>query len=168
MQQAETLVTPAAYARMRKLNRSTVSRQIRDGVIPTIDGLVDPLQADRARDQNLHPLQRKNFEAAAAPQSGSPEFNRGAEWMAMELCKSARSKWPEFVSTVGMDMVPESMRKANRVLFSALMIHLLQGWAQDFIDPATLPPIDWSCFGKDAATIRDGAETLFAEWAKAA
>src|ERR1039458_6977759 len=44
---------PAAYARLRGLNRSTVSRQIRDGKIQAPGGMIDPAAADRARAENL-------------------------------------------------------------------------------------------------------------------
>src|ERR1039458_6156297 len=47
------VVSPAAYARSRGLNRSTISRQIREGKIPTIQGMIDPDVADLARQTNL-------------------------------------------------------------------------------------------------------------------
>ena len=54
-----TLLTPAAYARLRKLNKSTVSRQIHEGKIPLrADGLINFGEADRARERNLDPAQR--------------------------------------------------------------------------------------------------------------
>jgi len=50
------LVTAAGYARLRNLNRSTVSRQVKSGLIPIHDGgLIDPAEADRARERNLDP-----------------------------------------------------------------------------------------------------------------
>jgi hypothetical protein len=57
-QKKETLVTPAQYARSRGLNRSTISRQIGDGKIPTIGGLIDPKAADVARQRNLSGARR--------------------------------------------------------------------------------------------------------------
>jgi hypothetical protein len=59
MMQRETInntnamVTPAAYAESRGLNRSTICRQIRAGKIPTHNGFVKPSEADRARRENL-------------------------------------------------------------------------------------------------------------------
>jgi hypothetical protein len=42
-------ITPAQYARQRGVAKSTVSRQIASGLIPTeADGLIDPVRADRA------------------------------------------------------------------------------------------------------------------------
>jgi hypothetical protein len=50
------LMRPSAYAKSRSLNPSTVSRQIRDGKIPTRDGMIDAVEADRARQRNLQPI----------------------------------------------------------------------------------------------------------------
>jgi hypothetical protein len=47
------LIKPSAYAKLRGLNKSTVSRQVAAGVIPLHDGLVDPVEADASRDRNL-------------------------------------------------------------------------------------------------------------------
>lgn len=58
----QKLITPAEYARLRGLNRSTISRQIQDGKIPTVDGMVDPRQADRARERNLNQVRRQQAE----------------------------------------------------------------------------------------------------------
>jgi hypothetical protein len=57
-QKKEKLVSPASYARSRGLNRSTISRQIGAGKIPTIGGLVDPKAADAARQRNLSGARR--------------------------------------------------------------------------------------------------------------
>jgi hypothetical protein len=48
------LISPAAYARLRDLNRSTISRQIEAGVIPAHGGLLDPVEADAGREKNLN------------------------------------------------------------------------------------------------------------------
>ncbi len=48
------LITPAAYAKLKGLNRSTVCRQVQRGVIPIHDGLVNPTEADRCRVEGLH------------------------------------------------------------------------------------------------------------------
>jgi hypothetical protein len=67
------LISPAEYARRRKLNRSTISRQIQAGKIPQHDGLIDPAEADEARRNNLSILrgrrkaiQEPNLEAVLA------------------------------------------------------------------------------------------------------
>src|SRR5262245_22627778 len=52
------LITPSEYARLRGLNRSTISRQIASGAIPTVGGLLDPRAADLAREKNLNGIRR--------------------------------------------------------------------------------------------------------------
>ncbi len=52
---SETLVSMAGYARSRGLNPSTISRQVRNGLIP-VHGekrLIDPEEADEIRARNL-------------------------------------------------------------------------------------------------------------------
>ena len=56
------LITAAAYAKLRGLSRSTVSRQVRAGQIPTRNGLLDPIAADTAREKNLDPARRAGAE----------------------------------------------------------------------------------------------------------
>jgi hypothetical protein len=52
---------------------------------------------------------------------------------------------------------------------TTLMTFLLESWLEDFIDAASLPPINWKdTFGKDAARVRRKSEELRAEWAKSA
>jgi hypothetical protein len=52
------LVSQAEYARIRGLAKSTVSRQVRSGVIPLVNGKIDPAAADLAREGNLNPARR--------------------------------------------------------------------------------------------------------------
>ena len=47
------LVTMAGYARRAGLSRQVISKQVREGKIPTHDGLIDPEEADRARARNV-------------------------------------------------------------------------------------------------------------------
>jgi hypothetical protein len=53
------LITAAEYARLRGLNRSTISRQIAAGAIPTVGGLLDPRAADLAREKNLNGIRKE-------------------------------------------------------------------------------------------------------------
>jgi|SRR5579862_3059934 len=47
-------ITPSAYAKLRRLNKSTISRQVRAGAIPVgADGLLNVEEADKARARNL-------------------------------------------------------------------------------------------------------------------
>ena len=55
------LISPAAYARRVGVNKSTISRQIAQGKIPTVGGLIDPAAADKARNRNLDPVRRQAF-----------------------------------------------------------------------------------------------------------
>jgi hypothetical protein len=57
--QQQKLVNQAEYARLSKLNRSTVSRQVRSKLIPvTASGLIDMAAADRARATRLDPARQ--------------------------------------------------------------------------------------------------------------
>jgi phage terminase Nu1 subunit (DNA packaging protein) len=68
------LITAAAYAKLRGLNRSTVSRQIRSGAIPTSGGgLIDPVAADAARERNLDPKKVAEHEHRKSNPSTSVE-----------------------------------------------------------------------------------------------
>jgi hypothetical protein len=63
MQPKSKFIKPAAYAKLRNLNKSTVSRQIKSGQIPVnAEGMVDPVAADRARERNLDPSKRLGAE----------------------------------------------------------------------------------------------------------
>lgn len=83
------LLSQTAYAKHAGINRSTVSRQIRDGIIPTIGGKIDRAVADKARASMIHPLRggkrpgqgkkktpkkaaKKSSKKKAAPKKGSP------------------------------------------------------------------------------------------------
>ena len=46
MEKKSKLITASAYAKSRGLNRSTISREIASGKIPTVNGLYDPELAD--------------------------------------------------------------------------------------------------------------------------
>ena len=50
---ATNLVTPSQYAEMRGLNRSTIGRQVRAGLIASHGGLINPVEADRCRASNV-------------------------------------------------------------------------------------------------------------------
>src|SRR5260370_41849014 len=81
------------------------------------DGRLDPVKADRARANNLKA--RKGGVVLARhqvkqPTKGtSPEFLAGAQWMATQICTSARNAWPEFVAGLKLDLVPEAERRGK-------------------------------------------------------
>lgn len=47
------LISLSAYARRIGLSRQTIAKQVREGKIPTHNGLIDPEEADRARARNV-------------------------------------------------------------------------------------------------------------------
>jgi len=79
------LVTLSEYARMRGLNKSTVSRQLHK-VIPNrgtdAKPLIDPEEADLARERHLNPLMARGASAAATglavPAAGAMAAPEGA------------------------------------------------------------------------------------------
>lgn len=73
---------PAVYARLRGLNRSTVSRQIRDGKIPIHNGMVDPAEADLARENNLDAGRRRK---TTKNEPFPPLFCLGMAYLAVSL-----------------------------------------------------------------------------------
>jgi hypothetical protein len=74
LMQQKKLLTPAQYARLRNLNRSTISRQIQDGKIPAHGGLLDPQEADEARRQNVRVKEKESAQPIqpAAVRAGAP------------------------------------------------------------------------------------------------
>lgn len=68
-------MTPAAYAKSRGLDKSTISRQIKAGQIPVLPplpgkkrALIDPAVADQARARNIDPAKSsKTFSRPEAP-----------------------------------------------------------------------------------------------------
>jgi hypothetical protein len=80
------LITQAEYARRKDLSRSTVCRQIRDGKIPSHGGLIDPLEADQARANNLDIRKRRKVSNPESEQRGFPPLAvAGMEYLAKAL-----------------------------------------------------------------------------------
>jgi hypothetical protein len=114
------LITAAAYARLRGLNRSTISRQIASGVIPTIDGLLDPRAADLAREKNLNGIRKEQAarrktervpNKPSTPSVESPKVGRfypgdarGAAFREMfETLVSQSARLPAILCEAGVD-----------------------------------------------------------------
>lgn len=103
----EKLVSAAQYAEMRGLNRSTISRQIRDGSIPTVGGKVDPRAADQARKDNLDSTRVEQAQ------------HRKAE---LSTKKQARALRPaQFAPAPGAGYVGDARGLALRELFERLI-----------------------------------------------
>ena len=161
-------ITPAEYARSRNLNKSTVSRQIRNGAIPTTaDGLIDPLAADRSRDYYLNPKRRKKTSVVAGTPAGmSGEWVRGAEAMATRVVRSAREGWLLFISDLNLADSPLSLgdQVSLRALLAATGMYLPEAWVKEWVDFGSLPAPDWGLFGPNAEVISREAKLLIAEW----
>lgn len=184
------LITPAAYAKLRGLNRSTVSRQIHAQQIPTVKGLVDPEFADLARERNLDPAKRsdeavRKAQRDAAKRAATPaetsrlagppatkerprtreqqerEFCAGAGWMAREACTSARRVWPAFV----LEHWPD-MSRPEQVRLVGLFCTRLEKWTEvERAMAGGLPEVDWhALFGSDAAAAAGEYEEVSLTW----
>lgn len=117
------LITPAAYATARGLNRSTISRQIKRGVIPVHDGKVNPMEADTARRNNLH-IRR-----------GGPKVNRATvEDVPLELDYGARSVFEAVIAAsvripeilCGLGVRDQAVLAISAELFVDLVFELAQ------------------------------------------
>lgn len=118
-------ITPAAYARLRGLNKSTISRQIREGKIPTHDGLVDPDEADEARRNNLDMSRRRDHARSCA--TPSPDFAAGAGYLAQHL----RGDGPiEGMSGLLLDL---GIDKAQTLEAARACVVLSNLWAMEII-----------------------------------
>jgi hypothetical protein len=110
MKMATKLIRPAAYAERRGLNKSTISRQIRAGTIPTHNGLIDPLEADAARKERLHQgrgrntlEQRKRDRRTRAPEAEEmPQGYTAREVLDRLVLASGRI--PEMALRLGLSM----------------------------------------------------------------
>lgn len=76
--QTAKLITMAAYAKSRGLNRSTISREVQRGLIP-VHGerrMVDPDEADRQRAECLSPIKgaKRGLRAGEALMHMDPEL----------------------------------------------------------------------------------------------
>ena len=103
------LITPAEYARLRGLNRSTISRQVAEGKIPTVDGLIDPAAADQGRERNLH--QGRRAQQAERKQNGRP-VQRHVDRTAPQGRGTARDLFEALIA--GSARLPEILAELDR------------------------------------------------------
>lgn len=112
-------ISPAEYARRRGLNRSTISRQIARGIIPAHKGLVDPKEADRARQKNLHLSRGRNTlrqREQATPETGmDPDPCRA---MLDRIRDTAAIRLPELAHRLRL---PEHIALAAADIFDSLL-----------------------------------------------
>jgi hypothetical protein len=127
------LIRPIEYARLRRLNPSTVSRQIRSGAIPVQDGLIDADAADVGRLQNLDLSKRHNKKKSAQSDAWQRALlNYGlAEGMALLIRKlqdTERFSYLQKLAVEAADITPEQALKTARIIIFALGI-----WVQGVI-----------------------------------
>lgn len=153
---ASDLVKPATYAKLRGLNRSTISRQVAQGKIPVHGGLIDPAEADRARHNNLDLLRGRR--KAATADTSRHEWHEGEErdYVAWKVCKSARETFAEVFAAADPDEVDDDGRLFHLRVFGTVIVSwMLESWLEDFLKFAPkLPRIAWEHFGDRADEAR--------------
>ena len=80
--------------------------------------------------------------------------------MANEICLSSRRAWPEFVAGLNHGLT-------SKVLFTALMVYMVESWTEEYVERGSLPDIDWKPFGPDAEVLARECEALAVEWRQA-
>jgi hypothetical protein len=164
---------------------AAVTKYIGKGLPVRADGKLDWPAADAWRHNNNLPHRSGSFksrvaiirdaaldrdrrrvaaESGAATPATSEEFNRGAAWMARQLCESSRTAWPQFVASMDFEGVPVKHRVNTRILLTGLMSHLIEAWSKGFLVTGELPPMDWSAFGKNSAEAELEFAELLKEW----
>ncbi len=139
------LITPAAYARLCGLNRSTISRQIRDGKIPDHDGLIDVAEADVARERNLDVRNRRN---APSQFRFAMDTNRRIRKELMDRILGHRNLVPAIMAGCGV-RDPVLIHCADEV-FAALVCNFA----------GELDPYDWD-HGEDIPVVECQIEKVF-------
>jgi hypothetical protein len=157
------LLSKRAYARHRAekgLPGGTLAatqRALREGRVKAeANGKINPELADQMWANNTR------VTTPARP-NGGPTPKPSAEWLAHEICRTARREWPSLVSGLKFDFVPAESRAALRAVLAILMIHVLEEECAPYLDLAALPPVNWSDF-EDAATVERECTALRAEW----
>ena len=124
-QRKQKLVKPATYAKMRGLNRSTVSRQIESGQIHTVNGLIDPGVADLGRQGNLDPARRtdetgdeKFSDAKARKESALADLRQLEYWKKsgalIEVAK-VELEWTDIAAKIQTGVLGIPARIVNRI-----------------------------------------------------
>jgi hypothetical protein len=169
-------LTLRGYARHRREkglpggSPSAVCKALKAGRISAnVHGKIDTDLADSAWAANTRAVLRlPTGPAQPRPRTLPPaaqvdDFMRGARWMAQNLCASARSNWPNFISELTLG-TPET-RTTEQAVIITTMLHLLESWAVDYIDQSGLPEPDFVGFGSESAAVRDAYHELRSDWA---
>lgn len=136
--QHPVLVRPAAYARMRGLSKSTVSRQIRQLKIPVTGCLIDPEAADRGRLTNLDPdrkgraEQRKALAGARRSRANSKadpsEVVRAGQRQVLDPLRTKAAALPRLLQELGAPAaaVAIAAEAFDSLFFAALGFDLIE------------------------------------------
>jgi hypothetical protein len=157
----QSIISKSEAARRWGLTPSAVTAYVSRGLPVRADGRIDWSVAAEWRRQFVAPERSGNFASRQAKQAPS-DFDRGARWMATEVCVGARRALPKFASTLSLPDL------ATKVVISTVLITLLEEWTNGYTQSNELPPIDWSSFGEDANAIGAEASGLMREWKAAA
>jgi hypothetical protein len=161
-------ISKSESARRWSVSPAAVQKYIAKGMPVREDGKLDWPAVDVWRQRSSAPSKSGSWKARtfaterAAGQSA--DFNAGAAWMAEQLCAATRRQLPKFLSETPMTSIPENQRPGVKALFATIFVFLIEGWSEVYIDAGKLPPVDWKCFGADAAAVRRESEELIAEW----
>jgi len=155
-------ITPAAYARLRGLNRSTISRQIQSGVIKTIGGMIDVDQADRDRRNNLDG--RRGRRKTVTPESKGP---RAPKVDRAQMIEELRATWLDAIRERAARILPELARRLvlpEHVVISAHDVFdtvlARCGADPDYLngDGYEWPPFDTPGLREASASVQDEAD----------
>jgi hypothetical protein len=169
------VVTKSEAARRWGVSPPAVAKYAAKGLPVRPDGKLDWSTADAWRrgynvpeHSGSHKARKRAREAEpiTLADQQSQEFADGAAWMALQLCTSARTTLPAFVSSAAMDSIPAEARPAHKALFAGLFIHMIESWTRGYVEAGSLPPIDWGCFGADAAAVSREFDELRKDWTK--
>lgn len=129
------LVSQSEYARMRGLWRSTVTRQIASGVIPVHGDrrMVNPEEADRCREEILHPFKgaRRGLRAAENADStrvNLTDYQQGAAFITNAFRHPARiESFAEVCVSLGCSA-------AQAYVIAKVYSYLLGAWLQNWVN----------------------------------
>jgi len=163
-------LTQTQYARRLGLNRSTVSRQVRDGIIPTDkSGLIDPVVANRARAANLdqsrgrhkaQPVDTKKAATPAKPAAVEPDVPTAES--VIRCIHQWRDRLPALFFNMG---APRGVALLSAEVLDALLLGGLGNVAERIFGPTCGPagetPQDFARIAASLGVSQDELEKLY-------